>query len=331
MPVAHRMNLIKEVHDEAHEGAHAGWERTLATMREHFYWPNMRKDVTQYVQTCDPCQKTKHSRGAGVGYLQPLAIPARPFDTITLDFITGLPLSHNKDAILVVVDKLTKYALFLATSTEVSASDTAVLLFRHLIKLFGLPTTIVGDRDPRWTSLLWKSLAQLFNTRLALSTSKHPQTDGQTEVMNQHLETMLRAYIQTDQKDWSQWLDVLQFAYNNAKHSSHNSRPAELLLGFKPRTPLDFLAESGRKAVEHHSETLNRVNELVAHRDAARDAIKRSADRQAYQFDKGRRTVELQVGDEVLINPHSLELVDVKGHSRKLMQRKIGPLKSPKS
>src|SRR5271169_7007531 len=124
VPVAHRMNLIKEVHDEAHEGAHAGWERTLATMREHFYWPNMRKDVTQYVQTCDPCQKTKHSRGAGVGYLQPLAIPARPFDTITLDFITGLPLSHNKDAILVVVDKLTKYALFLATSTEVSASDT---------------------------------------------------------------------------------------------------------------------------------------------------------------------------------------------------------------
>ncbi len=168
-------------------------------------------------------------------------------------------------------------------------------------------------------------MAPLFGSRLALSTSKHPQTDGQTEVMNQHLETMLRAYVQEDQKDWSNWLSVLQFSYNNSHHSSHKAAPAELLLGYRPRTPLDFLAESGRPTVQGHSVAEDRLRDLAAHRESARDALKKSADKQAYQYDLGRRRPQLQVGDEVLINPHTLELVDVKGKSRKLMQRKIGP------
>ena len=99
-------------------------------LRDRFYWPRMRLDVTEYVRTCDPCQKIKHDRGARSGYLQPLAIPPSPFDTITLDLITGLPNSHDKNAILVVVDKLTKFAQFITTTSEVSALDTAALLFK---------------------------------------------------------------------------------------------------------------------------------------------------------------------------------------------------------
>ena len=173
-PTSQQTNLIKEVHDEAHETAHAGGERTLASLRERFYWPTMRADVNNYVKTCDPCQKTKHSRAKTPGFLQPLAIPAEPFDTISLDFITGLPDASGKDAILVVVDKFTKFATFIATRTDISASETAALLFQRLVKLFGLPRVIIGDRDPRWTSSVWKELAQLFKTRLALSTSRAP-------------------------------------------------------------------------------------------------------------------------------------------------------------
>jgi hypothetical protein len=191
VPKSERPDLIKEIHDSAHKSAHAGWECTLANLRERFYWPSMRADITKYVLTCDPCQKIKHDQGAKKGFLQPLSIPATPFDTITLDFVTGLPDSRGRDIILVVIDKLTKFALFLATNTDITAMETVSLLFQRLVKLFGIPKTIIGDRDPWWTSAVWKALLQLFNTRLALSTSKHPQTDGQTEVMNQHLETML--------------------------------------------------------------------------------------------------------------------------------------------
>jgi hypothetical protein len=325
VPETERNEVLREVHDGPHESAHAGWERTLAALRERFYWPSMRTDVIKYVRTCDPCQKIKHSRGAGVGFLQPLEIPINPFDDISLDLITGLPKSQDRDAILVVVDKLTKYAHFIATTAEVTALEVASLLFKRIVKHFGLPSRLIGDRDPRWTSSVWKALAQLFGTRLALSTSKHPQTDGQTEVMNQHLETMLRAYVSADQKDWAQWLDVLQFAYNNATHSAHQSTPAKLLMGYKPKSPLDFLLERGLTASEGLPELRTRIRKLEAHREAARDAIKRSADKQAYQFDKGRRAPTLDIGDEVLINPHSLELINEKGASRKLMQRKIGP------
>ena len=154
----------------------------------------MRCDVTNYVRTCDPCQKIKHNRGAGMGYLQPLVIPGKPFNTISLDFITRLPLLNRKDTILVLVDKLTKFAHFIATTSNINAGDTAILIFKHVVKVFRLPEVIVRDRDPRWISSVWKNLAVILNSCLALSTSKHPQMDRQTEVMNQQLETMLRAY-----------------------------------------------------------------------------------------------------------------------------------------
>ena len=179
-----------------------------------------------------------------------MEIPINPFKDISLDLITRLPNSNNKDAILVVINKLTKYAHFIATTTEVSALEVANLLFKRIVKHFGLPTCIIGDCDPRWTSSVWKALAQLFGMQLALSTSRHPQMDGQTEVMNQHLETMLRAYIKPDQKDWPHWLDMLQFAYNNATHSSHHSTPTKLLMGYKPRSPLNFLVEKGLTTCE---------------------------------------------------------------------------------
>ena len=163
--------------------------------------------------------------------------------------------------------------------------------------------------------------------RLALSTSRHPQTDGQTEVMNQHLETMLRAYVQEDRTNWANWLDILQYAYNTSFQSAHQSRPAVLLLGYKPRSPLDFLQECGLSTIEGQHELRTRLMELTAHREAARDAIKCRTDRQAFQFDKGCRPPQLEVGNEVLINPHSLELIETKGKGRKLVQRKIGPFK----
>ena len=321
---------------KAHESTHAGWECTLASLQPRYYWPLMRRDVTNYwplmrrdvtnyVRTCDPCQKIKHDHGAGVSYLQPLAIPSKPFDTISPDLITRLPLSNNKDAILVLVDKLTKFAHFVTTTSDINATDTAILIFKCIVKTFGLPKVIVGDRDPRWISSVWKSLAQLLSSKLALSTSKHPQTDGQTEVMNQQLETMLQVYVHADQKDWASWLDVLQMSYNNTPHSSHKEAPAKLLFGFKPRSPSDLLPESGFEITGSLPNLQAHLTDLASHHEAARDAIQQGLDKQAYYYNQGRRQPNLKQGDEVLINPHMLELVDVKGKSHKLIQQKIGP------
>jgi hypothetical protein len=145
--------------------------------------------------------------------------------------------------------------------------------------------------------------------------------------MNQLLETTLHAYVQANQKDWAAWLDVLQLAYNNAEHSLHKTIPAQLLLGYKPRMPLDFLTNSSQTVTEGHAGLQTRVKELEAHWEAVCDAIQRSVDQQAYQYDKGCRAPELKVGDDVLINLHTLELVDMKGGSCKLVQHKIGPFK----
>ena len=162
------------------------------------FWPLRHWKFSNFV-TCEP-----HFPMWTTWFLHPLEIPNKPFDDISLDLITGLPKSKGKDAILVVMDKLTKCAHFIATNVEMTALEVATQLFQRIVKHFGLLIRIIGDRDPRWTSAIWKALAETFGTRLALSTSKHPQTDGQTEVMNQHLEMMMRAYVCKDQKDWSQ-------------------------------------------------------------------------------------------------------------------------------
>jgi hypothetical protein len=109
----------------------------------------MHADVINYVKTCNPCQKIKHNHKNVTGYLHALEIPASPFNTILLDFDTSLPDSSSKDAILVVVSGLTKFVTFIATKTSITALETATLLYKHLVKPFGLPRIIIGDQDPR--------------------------------------------------------------------------------------------------------------------------------------------------------------------------------------
>jgi hypothetical protein len=172
---------------------------------------------------------------------------------------------------------------------------------------------------------LWKALAAFFKTDLAMSTAKHPQTDGQTEIMNQALETTLRAYVANDRDTWADWIDVLEFSYNTSKHSTIGMSPAKALMGYDPMSPLAHFAKDGHQPQTASPTADRRIAELLEHRRAARDAIAKANDRQAVHYDKKRRALTFKVGDEVLINPHSLELVDVAGAGRKLMQRRIGP------
>ena len=172
----------------------------------------MKKDVLLFCASCDVCQKTKPSNFNRYGRLRPHSIPSRPYESVSMDLIVNLPWSEGFNAILVVVDRLSKHAQFVPTTTGLNAQGFAALFLKHVICRFGIPSNIVSDRDPRWTSEFWKEVARLVRTEMLLSSSHHPQHDGQTEIVNRQLETMLRAYVAEDRTTWAEWLPLLEHA-----------------------------------------------------------------------------------------------------------------------
>ena len=163
-------------------------------LRELYWWSGMKKDITEYVAKCLTCQRVKAEHQVPSGLLQPINIPEWKWDRITMDFVKGLPTSTSKkNAIWVIVDRLTKSAHFLAVRTDWSLKKLAEVYVREIIRLHGIPKSIISYRDPRFTSRFWKQLHESFGTRLHFSTAFYPQIDGQSERVIQILEDMLRA------------------------------------------------------------------------------------------------------------------------------------------
>ncbi|KAI5675744.1 hypothetical protein M9H77_06694 [Catharanthus roseus] len=175
-----RRELIKECHDSKWAG-HPGMKRTLALLKTTYYWPQMQDEVESYVRTCLICQQDKVEQNAPSGLLDPLPIPKRPWESVSMDFITSLPKSEGFGNIVVVVDRFSKYATFIPAPTDCTAEVTARLFLKNVVKLWGVPSNIVSDRDPRFTGRFWTELFKLLGSDLNFSTSFHPQSDGQTE------------------------------------------------------------------------------------------------------------------------------------------------------
>ena len=196
---------IKElVVREAHGGGiagHFGITKTLSMLQEHFYWPKMLTDVQLVISRCATCQKAKATFHQGL--YTPLPVPDSPWEDISMDFIVGLPRTQRgKDSIMVVVDRFSKMAHFVPCHKVDDAMKVAELYFKEIVRLHGIPKTIVSDRDTKFMSFFWKSLWKLVGTKLLFSTSYHPQTDGQTEVTNRTLGALLRGLVSKTQKDW---------------------------------------------------------------------------------------------------------------------------------
>ena len=331
VPKTKRNLILREAHENPLESAHSGPERLWQTLSQKFYWKRMKADVLEYCKSCDSCQKTKFGNFNKFGFLIPNPIPSRPYQSIAMDFIVNLPWSGDFNAIFVVVDRLTKQGTFIPCTTGLTAEEFAELFVKHIVCKFGLPDSIITDRDPRWTSDFWKGVARFLKTKMALSSAHHPQHDGQTEILNRQLTTMLRAYVSDDLSDWSVWLHILEFAYNNSIHGSTGASPNFLMYGFQPKSPLDFLLPKDRPRAESATYSLipearNFLETLAMHRDSARRAIAKAQDEQASQYNKGRKPVpEFKKGDRVLVNPHTLDWIDAKGSGAKLKQRWIGP------
>ena len=236
VPTEQRVSVMKENHDEKTEGAHCGYHRTYNRIATVYYWPRMSRDIKHYAATCDLCQKAKPRRHGGVGLLQPIPIPSQPFEVVTMDNIPDLPNSNGNDNVLVIADKLTKYGLFLAGKTTDDAIATADRFFERVVVHFGLPRQVITDRDARWRSDFWGQLCKNMGMKRALTTAHHPQSDGQTEILNQTLEIALRSYVSEYRDDWSTHLDGLMLAYNTTPHTATGYAPSYLLRGYTPIT-----------------------------------------------------------------------------------------------
>lgn len=195
--------------------------------------------VKKFIREFNVCQRQKPDLAAYHGYLQPLPIPERVWSEISMDFIVGLPKSQGKYVIFVVVDRLSKYAHFMALSHPYTSCCVAQMSLDSIYKLHGLPNSIVSDRDSVFLSHFWQSLFKLLKVDLKMSTAYHPQTDGQTEVVKKCLECFLRCMTGERSKEWVQWLPLAELWYNTNKNSSTNVTPFEVVYGQKP--PLHIL------------------------------------------------------------------------------------------
>jgi len=157
---------------------HSGYERTMHRARRDFYWKGMKKSIKRFIRECPICQRNKQENTLSVGLLQPLLIPNRIWSDISLDFVEGLPISQGHSVILVVMDRLSKYAHFISLAHPYTAAKVAQLFISHIFKLHGMPTFIVSDRDPAFTSQFWRKLSKQHGTSLKMSSSYHPQKDG---------------------------------------------------------------------------------------------------------------------------------------------------------
>lgn len=185
--------LLHEFHSTPTAG-HSGFLRTYRRLQQNFYWKGMKSSVKTYISHCDVCQCNKSESVSPPGLLQPLPIPDDVWMEISMDFVDGLPSSQRRNSILVVVDRLSKYAHFSTLSHPYTASIVSYVFVRDIVRLHGMPRTIISDRDPIFLSNFWEALFKSQDTQLCRSSAYHPQTDGQTEVTNRTLECYLRCF-----------------------------------------------------------------------------------------------------------------------------------------
>jgi len=187
--------------DEAHNSSysiHPGATKMFMDLREKYWWRGMKRNIAEFVARCDVCRRVKAEHQRPAGLLQPLHIPVWKFDEVGMDFVVGLPRTpkgHN--AIRVIVDRLTKVAHFISVSTTYTGDKLAQLYIDRIVRIHGVPSRIVSDQDAKFTSRFWKKLHEALGTQLDFRSAYHPQTDGQTERVNQVLEDMLRACVLT--------------------------------------------------------------------------------------------------------------------------------------
>ncbi|XP_047979104.1 uncharacterized protein LOC125221023 [Salvia hispanica] len=313
-----RAQLLFEHHNTLAAG-HPCVDRTFKRLAAFFYWPRMRREVRQYVASCVDCQTTKYSTQRP----EPLPVPSQVWDDVSMDFITGLPPSRGYTVIMVVVDRLSKYAHFAVFPTKFDALRVARLFIETVVKHNGFPSTLVSDRDPIFLSTTWEHMLRLSGTRLHFTTAYHPQSGGQIEVRNRGLEQYLRAFTADKPSKWTEFLPWAELALNCFHHSGLGTSPFHALYGREP--PSLVAAPPSLATPPAIADLIRQRGELLI---KLRSNLESAQQRMRDVANKHRRDVHFDVGDMVL-----LKLQQYRQHSvarplpAKLSRRYYGPFK----
>jgi hypothetical protein len=312
----HLRHRIVQIHHDLPSAGHPGRWKTYELISRNYWWPGMSVFVKHYVTGCDTCQRMKNCPQQPFGPLQPNRVPNGPWEIISIDLITQLPASGEYNAICVVVDRLTKRAHFFPITNNFSAKDLAKLLFDRIYPLHGLPLQIISDRGPQFAAEIFQEWCRLLGIESTMSTAYHPQTDGQTERVNQILEQYLRCYVDYNLNNWAQLLGTAEFAYSNQAHEGTKESPFFLEYGRHPRAGPTLLKNG--VSVD--------LNDMMQQRfeaqEQAKAALKLAAERMKWYYDKGVQNIPWKVGDNVM-----LDLRDYQTTERALQPRYEGPFK----
>ena len=317
-------NIRNEILYDAHNtpySVHPGTTKMYQDLQKHYWWHGMKRDIAKYVERCLTCQQVKAEHQRPGGELQPIEVPEWKWEQIAMDFIVGLPKTRNGyDSIWVIIDRLTKSSHFLPVRTTYTLDQLADLYVREIVRLHGVPVSIISDRDGRFTASFWKSLHRSLGTKLKFSTAFHPQTDGQTERTNQILEDMLRACVLDFSGSWDKFLPLVEFSYNNSYQATIGMAPYEALYGRKCRSPVHW-HESG----EHKLMDLDFVSTTTDAIEKIQKRMRAAQSRQKSYADKHRRPLEFNEGDHVFLKIAPMKGVMRFGRKGKLSPRFIGP------
>jgi hypothetical protein len=321
--IPNNTELRRDILDEAHQTrytVHPSNNKMYQDLRKKFWWCGMKRNIAEYVAQCPSCQLVKAEHQMPTGQILPVEVPMWKWDKITMDFVVGLPRTPNgQDAIWVIVDKLTKSAHFLPIKIIDSMDKLVETYVREIVRLHGVPVSIVSDRDPRFTLKFWERLQSAMGPKLNFSTAYHPQTDSQSERTIQTLEDMLRLCVLDFKGSWIRYLPLIEFAYNNSFQTTIGMAPYEALYGRKCRSPLywDEVGERqllGPKLVQDTREKIALI----------RKRMLTAQSRQKSYADKHRRKLEFAVGDLVYLKVLPMRGVWRFGNKGKLSPRYVG-------
>jgi hypothetical protein len=312
-----RRSIIAETHESPVSG-HPGHLKMLYLLKERFYWPGMAIMTKQFIDGCAVCQQMKTNTHPTAAPLMPIKSHAhRPFQQVTMDFITDLPISNGFDSIFIVVDQgLSKGVILCPCNKTINAEGTIKLYIDNVFIQYGLPDVIISDRGPQFASNVFNGIFDAIGVKHRMSTAYHPQTDGQTEHYNQELEAYLCIYCAYKPDEWSNKLSLAQFAHNARTHEAIKQSPFQLMYGTKP-VALPEVSEKTNSPVAN-----DRINQLYKSREEALAA--HDLARVKMMERTTNRTKPFKVNDQVWLESKNLK---IPYQSRKLTPKQEGPFK----